>query len=173
MADLTPFQTVGPFFAVLPLQDQGYAATPDAPGRGIVIEGTVHDGAGAVVPDALIETWQADPSGRCDATGETFRGFARAMTDASGHYEIRTVVPGSIGEGHAPHVLVGLLARGVLTRLITRIYFPNQPANASDPVLSLVPEARRRTLIARDSGAGRYRFDIVLQGTGETVFFDA
>jgi protocatechuate 3,4-dioxygenase alpha subunit len=133
----------------------------------------VRDGAGAVVPDALIESWQADGSGRCDAMNPSFRGFARAMTDESGHYEIHTVMPGPIGSGHAPHILLGLLARGVLTRLITRIYFPDHPANRSDPVLSLVPESRRASLIAGVSGPGRFRFDIVLQGADETVFFDA
>ena len=166
---LTPFQTVGPYFAILPLEGENSAAIAGT----IVIEGTVRDGAGAVVPDALIETWQADGSGRCNAVDASFRGFARAMTDELGHYEFRTVMPGSIGPGHAPHVLAGVLARGVLTRLVTRIYFPNQTANVTDPILSLVPEARRATLLATPSGPDRFRFDITLQGEGETVFFDA
>lgn len=166
---LTPFQTVGPFFAVLPLAGENFASVTPT----ITIEGTVRDGSGAVMPDALIETWQADATGRCDAVDASFRGFARAMTDESGHYEVRTVMPGSIGKDHAPHVLVGVLARGILTRLVTRIYFPDRPGNATDPVLALVPEARRTTLIASASGADRYRFDIRLQGESETVFFDA
>jgi protocatechuate 3,4-dioxygenase alpha subunit len=172
VADLTPFQTVGPYFAILPLDGEGFAATAAAAGRAIVIAGTVHDGAGAVVPDALLETWQADAAGRCDATDGNFRGFARAMTDAAGRYEIRTVVPGSIGSGHAPHVLVSVLARGVLTRLVTRIYFPEAAANATDPILAIVPETRRPTLIAVAESTDRYRFDLILQGPGETVFFD-
>ena len=172
MADLTPFQTIGPYFAILPLAGEDFAATPDAKGRAIVIDGTVRDGAGAVVPDALIETWQADAAGRCDANDAKFRGFARAMTDAAGRYEIRTIAPGSIGTGHAPHVLVSVLARGVLTRLVTRVYFPQEAANATDPILAIVPETRRGSLIAGRESPDRYRFDIVLQGPGETVFFD-
>jgi protocatechuate 3,4-dioxygenase alpha subunit len=169
MADLTPFQTVGPYFAVLPLQGENSAAVAGT----LVIEGTVRDGAAAIVPDALLETWQADAEGRCHAPDASFRGFARAMTDESGRYEIRTVMPGTIGNKHAPHIVVGILARGVLTRLVTRIYFPDHAANATDPVLSLVPESRRATLIAHAVAPDRYRFDIILQGPGETAFFDA
>ena len=172
VADLTPFQTIGPYFAILPLEGEAYAAIAGAPGRAIVIAGTVRDGAGAVVPDALVETWQADAAGRCDACDEQFRGFARAMTDAAGRYEIRTIAPGSIGAGHAPHVLVSVLARGVLTRLVSRVYFPDAGANATDPILAIVPEARRATLLAVAESSDRYRFDIVLQGPGETAFFD-
>ena len=166
---LTPFQTVGPYFAVLPLEGENSASIAAT----ITIEGVVRDGAGAIVPDALIETWQADGAGRCDAVDASFRGFARAMTDESGRYEIRTVLPGSIAKGHAPHILVGVLARGVLTRLVTRIYFPDQAANATDPILALVPASRRATLIATATAPDRYRFDITLQGPGETAFFDA
>ena len=166
---LTPFQTVGPYFAVLPLEGENWASTA----LSITIEGVVRDGAGAVVPDALIETWQADGSGRCDSVNASFRGSARAMTDTSGRYEIRTVMPGPIGTGHAPHILVGVLARGVLTRLITRIYVPGHAAHATDPVLALVPASRRATLVAGVAAPDRFRFDIILQGPGETVFFDA
>ena len=166
---LTPFQTVGPYFAVLPLEGENRASTTSS----ITIEGVVRDGAGAVVPDALIETWQADATGRYQSGDVSFRGLARAMTDESGRYEIRTVMPGRIGRSHAPHILVGILARGVLTRLVTRIYFPDHTTNATDPILSQVPESRRATLIAATVGADRYRFDIILQGPGETAFFDA
>ena len=172
MAELTPFQTVGPYFAILPLAGEEAAATANAAGRAIVLEGTVRDGAGAVLPDALIESWQADAAGRLDARDETFRGFARAMTDESGRFEIRTVMPGSIAPGHAPHVLLSIFARGILTRLVTRIYFPGEKANAGDPILARVPESRRATLIAAAIADNRYRFDILLQGPGETVFFD-
>lgn len=172
MADLTPFQTIGPYFAILPLEGEGFAATPAAAGRAIVIEGTVRDGAGAIVPDALIESWQADAAGRLDACSEAFRGFARAMTDTSGRFEIRTVMPGPVAAGHAPHVLLSVLARGVLTRLVTRVYFPGEGANGSDPILALVPEARRATLMATALADNRYQFDITLQGPDETVFFD-
>lgn len=175
MADLTPFQTVGPFFAILPLAGEATAALPGADGRPIVIEGVVRDGAGAVVPDALIETWQADAAGSFESSDGAFRGFARAPTDDAGRFEISTIMPGPVpGEGgtQAPHVLVGVLARGILTRLVTRIYFPETAATDTDPVLARVPASRRATLIAAAAGADRYRFDIVLQGPGETVFFD-
>ena len=176
MADLTPFQTVGPFFAILPLAGEAYAARPGAPGRAITIAGIVSDGAGTVVPDALIETWQADAAGRFDAADAVFRGFARVPTDEAGRYEIQTVMPGSVagpeGRVQAPHVLVSILARGILTRLVTRIYFADQPANGADPILSQVPAARRATLLAGTVSPGQYRFDIILQGPGETVFFD-
>jgi protocatechuate 3,4-dioxygenase alpha subunit len=172
VSDLTPFQTIGPYFAILPLEGEAAAATEKAAGRAIVIAGTVRDGLGAIVPDALIESWQADPNGRFDTCDETFRGFARAPTDASGNFEIRTVMPGPIAEGHAPHVLLSVLARGVLTRLVTRVYFPGEKANVVDPILALVPGPRRATLIAELASENRYRFDVVLQGPGETVFFD-
>jgi protocatechuate 3,4-dioxygenase alpha subunit len=170
---LTPFQTVGPFFAVLPLEGEATAVGAGHVQGEIIIAGTVRDGAGAVMPDALIETWQADPAGRYDATDASFRGFARAMTDESGRYEIRTLMPGSIAAGHARHVLIGILARGILTRLVTRVYFPDDPAHATDPVLTLVPPDRRGTLIAVAEAPDRFRFDIVIQGQSETVFFDA
>ena len=160
---------MGPYFAVLPLEGENTVGSAAS----ITIEGVVRDGAGVVVPDALIETWQADAAGRCDAVTPSFRGFTRAMTDTSGRFEIHTLMPGSIGPGHAPHILVGILARGVLTRLVTRIYFPDQPANATDPVLQLVPPGRRATLLAAASGPDRFRFDIILQGPGETAFLDA
>ena len=166
---LTPFQTVGPYFAILPLDGENAASTTPS----ITIEGVVRDGASAIVPDALIETWQADAAGRCDGADDSFRGFARAMTDESGRFEIHTIMPGSIGKGHAPHILVGVLARGVLTRLVTRIYFAGNAANTTDPILALVPASRRATLIATATAPDRYCFDIILQGTGETAFFDA
>ena len=175
MPELTPFQTVGPFFAILPLAGENSAVTSGSSGRTILITGTVRDGAGAVVPDALIETWQANGAGKFEAD-PTFRGFARAPTDAAGRFEIRTLRPGRVigpeGRLQAPHLLVSVLARGILTRLVTRLYFADDPTIASDPILALVPEARRATLLAEPVEPDLYRFDIVLQGEGETVFFD-
>jgi len=176
VADLTPFQTVGPYFEILPLAGEAIAASAGAAGRGITIEGIVRDGAGAVVPDALIETWQANAAGQYEFVDGSFRGLARSPTDEAGRYEVRTVMPGRVpgpgGREQAPHVLVSILARGILTRLVTRLYFADQPANAADPILALVPETRRATLIATATGPDRYCLDLILQGPGETVFFD-
>jgi protocatechuate 3,4-dioxygenase alpha subunit len=181
---LTPSQTVGPYFAIgLPWAEGPQVVAPDTPGA-FVLRGTVYDGAGEIVPDHLIEVWQADPDGRfADARGygghselEGFRGFGRYGTeDGDGTYELVTVKPGRVpdraGILQAPHLAVTLMARGMLNRVVTRIYFADEPeANAADPVLARVPVARRQTLLAQADGDG-YRFDIRLQGTGETVFF--
>jgi protocatechuate 3,4-dioxygenase alpha subunit len=165
---LTPSQTVGPFFAIgLPFEAGPLAVPADDP-DGIWIRGTVYDGAGDPVADALIETWQASPT--ADAG---FRGFTRCGTDADGRYAIRTrkpaVVPGPSGADQAPHLAMSVFARGLLDRVVTRVYFADE-ANATDPVLSLVDPDRRTTLIAGLHGNG-YGFDIHLQGEGETVFF--
>jgi protocatechuate 3,4-dioxygenase alpha subunit len=176
----TPSQTVGPFFAIgLPWPGGPHAVAPDEAGA-IRIRGTVVDGAGQPVPDFLIETWQADPDGRFpDLHGhggpsrfDGFRGFARfGLEEGDGDYEIITLKPGPVGD-QAPHVDVTVLARGLLNRVVTRIYFADEAdANARDPILASVPAERRDTLIATPSDGG-YRFDIRLQGPGETVFFD-
>ena len=133
---------------------------------GIRIHGRVFDGAGEVIPDALIETWQADPEGRF---GTDFRGFGRCPTDAEGAWEIFTLKPGRVDSEQAPHIDVSVFARGMLNRTVTRIYFADED-NAGDPVLASVPEARRATLIARRDG-GDYQFDVHVQGARETVFF--
>jgi protocatechuate 3,4-dioxygenase, alpha subunit len=185
MAELTPFQTVGPFFAIC-LSEPGCAriATEGVAGRHITIGGTVRDGAGAVVPDLLVEIWQANAAGRyahpddhqAKALDPNFSGFGRAPTDDEGRFAISTVMPGRVpgpdGTLQAPHLLLGILARGILTRLVTRIYFEDEPSTREDPILSLVPEERRSTLIAKRVGDDRYQLDLVLQGDGETVFFD-
>lgn len=180
----TPSQTVGPFFAIgLPWEAGPLAVARDAPGA-ITINGTVYDGQGEPVSDSLIETWQPDQVGRfADLHGyggastlEGFRGFARCGTDEQdGHYEIVTVKPGRVasaeGGKQAPHIAVSVFARGMLHRVVTRIYFADEPeANAADPVLQRVPEARRWTLLASPRDGG-YTFDIHLQGPDETVFF--
>ncbi|WP_026454974.1 protocatechuate 3,4-dioxygenase subunit alpha [Saccharomonospora iraqiensis] len=173
----TPSQTVGPYLSIgLPWADGPYVVDADDEGA-VWIRGVVTDGAGAPVPDGLVETWQADRNGRFDHPDDPrgpqpgFRGFGRCPTDDDGAYAIRTVVPGAV-PGEAPHIDVSVFARGMLHRLVTRIYFPEQiEANAGDPVLSSVPADRRRTLIAEPTEDG-YRFDVRLQGEGETVFFD-
>jgi protocatechuate 3,4-dioxygenase alpha subunit len=187
---ITPSQTVGPFFA--------YCLTPSAykyrqvfssdltahgaEGRRIHIEGRVLDGDGEPVPDAMIEIWQADAAGayaRADqGANAAFRGFGRAECDGEGRFAFTTVKPGRVpgpgGASQAPHINVGVFARGLLKRLFTRIYFADE-ANEADPILALVPEGRRPTLMAEPSSAGstHYTFDIRLQGDAETVFFEA
>jgi protocatechuate 3,4-dioxygenase alpha subunit len=180
----TPSQTVGPYFAIeLPWLEGPHAVEAGTPGA-VTITGTVYDGAGDPVPDHLIETWQADPDGRfADLHGYAgpselpgFRGFARyGVEDGDGTFEIVTVkpgaVPGSDGTLQAPHIDMSVFARGMLNRCVTRIYFADEEqANAADPVLARVPAQRRQTLIAQPATDG-YRFDIRLQGPGETVFF--
>jgi protocatechuate 3,4-dioxygenase alpha subunit len=179
----TPSQTVGPYLSLgLPWPD-GPFVVADGTAGAIWIRGRVTDGAGAVVPDALIETWQADPDGRFahpadgDGAATTFRGFGRGPTDGDGCYAILTlkpgIVPGPDGVPQAPHVDVSIFARGLLKHLVTRIYFEDEPeANASDPILVAIDDpALRSTLIAEPTADG-YRFDIRLQGERETVFFD-
>lgn len=184
----TSSQTVGPFFLIglgpgfIPI-----VAGPEIPGEHVVISGRVLDGDGQPVPDALIETWQADANGvyaaaedsRANAVAEGFTGFGRVPTDAEGRFTLTTIKPGRVpGPGEtlqAPHLVVLVFMRGLLRHLVTRLYFPDEPSNAEDPVLALVPAARRATLIAQRDAIkdGALNWDIHLQGEDETVFFDA
>ena len=150
----TPSQTVGPFFGIgLPFDSGPFAVAADEPGA-IRVTGTVYDGEGDRVPDALVETWQTQPR----------ELFARASCELrGGTYEIRTLKPDG---GEAPWIDVSVFARGLLNRVVTRIHF------SADDVLDDVPADRRETLLAVPDGDERYRFDIRLQGPGETVFFD-
>jgi protocatechuate 3,4-dioxygenase, alpha subunit len=173
----TPSQTIGPFFGfALPWAEGPYVVPAGTPGA-IELTGRLLDGRGDPVPDGLIETWQADPDGRFGSPSAVFRGFGRCPTDGDGRYRIVTWKPGAIrtedGRQGAPHVAVSVFARGLLKRLITRMYFADEPqANEVDPLLrSMVDAAARETLIAPRSPGG-YVFDIRLQGEGETVFFD-
>jgi protocatechuate 3,4-dioxygenase alpha subunit len=179
MSDLlTPSQTVGPFLSIGLTWPGGHLVVPEGSQGAIRISGIVRDGAGAPVPDGVIETWQADADGRFDhpddprgASGSGFAGFGRCPTDGEGRYQIVTVKPGALGDGQAPHIDVTVLARGLLDRLVTRIYFPDETdANAADPLLSSLPPERAATLVAAQEGDGELRFDIRLQGEGETVF---
>jgi protocatechuate 3,4-dioxygenase alpha subunit len=188
----TPSQTVGPFFGYgLTAEQYRYPgaqiagsvlADDSVPGERIRITGRVLDGAGAPIPDALLEIWQADAAGHYvgEARGNTgFRGFGRqgTGTDPDFRFSFATVKPGAIGGNQAPHVTVILFMRGLLSHVYTRIYFSDEgAANERDPVLASVPAARRRTLIAERQSLGGetvYRFDIRMQGKDETVFFDA
>jgi protocatechuate 3,4-dioxygenase, alpha subunit len=162
---VTPSQTVGPYFSIgLPWED-GPEVVPDGD---IWIRGVVLDGEREPIPDALIETWQADAHGRYEVEG--FRGFGRCPTNAQGEWAIRTIKPGRVGD-QAPHIAVSVFARGLLNRVVTRVYFPDEErANAEDPVLKMLDERERATLIAVREDDG-YRFDVRLQGPDETVFF--
>ena len=174
---VTPSQTIGPFFAVgLPWPDGPDVVADGTPGA-LWIGGQVTDGAGEPVPDALVETWQADPAGRfAGGSGASgFRGFGRCATDTEGRWAVRTLKPGPLpapdGGLEAPHLNVSVFARGLLNRLVTRVYFPDEPeANAADPVLASIgdPAVRARLVAAADGD--RLRFDLHLQGDQETPF---
>ncbi len=184
----TASSTVGPYFHIgLTWLNHTEMATAATAGRQIVITGRVIDGNGEVVPDAMIELWQANAAGRYDhpedtradkAVDQTFHGYGRSRTDNDGVFRFATVKPGPVpGPGNtlqAPHIVVALFMRGLLKHLYTRIYFADETAaNAADPILGLVDdEGRRATLLAQPGANGEYRWDIVMQGDRETVFFD-
>jgi protocatechuate 3,4-dioxygenase alpha subunit len=180
----TPSQTVGPFLAiVLPWANGPDVVAPGTAGA-LTITGRLLDGAGEPVPDGLIELWQADPAGRFDHPDDPrgarshpgFRGFGRCATDPDGSFALHTLKPGSLPDGdggtEAPHLDVSVLARGLLQRLVTRIYFPDESAaNVADPVLRGLDTEARRLLTAVPQADGTLRFDIRLQGHDETPFF--
>lgn len=182
----TPSQTVGPYlrigFTALAIDA---IAPSGAAGEHLTIEGRVVDGDGKPVSDAVLEVWQADASGNYahaeDATRSAagkFRGFGRILTDAQGAFRFTTVKPGPVpgpkGAMQAPHLVVTVFMRGLLKHLLTRIYFPDDPGNAGDPILLLVPAERRATLVAKRSPQAKatLQWNLVLQGENETVFFD-
>jgi len=179
----TPAQTVGPFLSLgLAWPDGPCVVDPDAPGA-VRIGGRLLDGRRDPVGDGLIETWQADPDGRFPQPGDpppkpgAFRHFGRCLTGPDGAWEIVTLKPAPLpapGRAtEAPHLDVSVFARGLLHRVVTRIYFADEEAaNAADPVLRSLPDdAARATLLATPVAGGAYRLDIHLQGPDETVFF--
>ncbi len=182
----TSSQTVGPFFSIgLERLCGDDIAGAEVDGERIVVEGAVLDGDGMPVPDALLEIWQADSQGNYASGGADegsgvsrgFRGFGRVATDDQGRFRFATIRPGGVkdaeGREQSPHIVVSVFMRGLLTRLVTRIYFADDSRNAEDGVLLLVPADRRGTLTARASGgrAGVFEWNVVLQGPNETVFF--
>ena len=183
----TTSQTVGPFFSIgLTRMKHDDLVSVGTSGERVIIEGRVLDGDGQPVPDAIIEIWQANsygkyahPEDQQDKPVEpSFSGYGRVPTDDDGKFRFTTIKPGPVpdldGKLQAPHIVVSVFARGLLRRLVTRIYFPDEPANAADFVLNLVEASRRETLIAKKiAGASdTLKWDVVLQGPNETVFFD-
>jgi protocatechuate 3,4-dioxygenase alpha subunit len=187
----TGSQTAGPFFR-FGLDHPEWGDLTDggrARGEKIRIDGRIVDGDKAPLPDALIEIWQANAAGRyahpedkqAKPLDPHFRGFGRCASDKDGRFRFVTVKPGAVpGRGNAlqaPHISLCIFARGLLKQVTTRLYFPDEALNKADPVLGLAEDAaRRKTLLAQpagqEGGARLFRFDIVLQGEGETVFFD-
>lgn len=174
----SPHQTVGPYWHLIDHPEWADLLRPDGPnagaeGEGMILSGIITDGAGARVADAMIEIWQADAAGHYDAG---FQGFGRCGTDGQGRFRFTTLRPGPVpGRGNAiqaPHIQLMVFARGLLTHLTTRVYFAGDPRNAEDPLLSLVPPARRHTMLAQEVAPGEWVLDIALQGARETVFLD-
>jgi protocatechuate 3,4-dioxygenase alpha subunit len=192
----TTWQTVGPFFKIgLAWLYREDLADAGVSGERVEITGRVLDGDGNFVPDAVLELWQANSQGRYAHPEDEqnkpldagFSGFGRIATDDHGRFRFTTVKPGQvpappaagkIGAAwaplQAPHINVSICTRGLLRRLVTRIYFPDEASNATDFALLQVDSSRRTTLIARRSAAvvSKLEWDIVLRGSAETVFFD-
>jgi protocatechuate 3,4-dioxygenase alpha subunit len=181
----TPSQTVGPFFHIgctkLMVSD---LANPNVPGRHITVEGRILDGDRNSVPDAMIEIWQANAAGKYAHPEDLqdkpldaeFKGYGRVATDQNGKFRFTTIKPGPVpgpeNKMQAPHLEISIFMRGLLKQLVSRIYFPGDSANSSDPILTLVDPTRRETLIARADSNNSFRWDVILQGKDETVFFD-
>ena len=183
----TANQTVGPYLHIgLTWLNTDRIAAPGVNGERFTIQGRLLDGDGVGVGDGMIEIWQANALGKYAHPEDTqkkpleprFRGFGRIPTNAKGAFRFSTIKPGSVpgpnGLAQAPHLVVSVFMRGQLKHLATRIYFPDEPANAKDPLLKLVPPARRDTLVARKVAGrkGLLEWNVILQGRGETVFFD-
>jgi protocatechuate 3,4-dioxygenase, alpha subunit len=183
----TTSQTVGPYFAIgLTWLNRDNLAGPGVSGERVTIEGRVLDADGKPVPDALLEIWQANAEGKYahpdDPQNQSiepgFLGFGRIPTREDGSFRFSTIKPGRVpgpgGKMQAPHLAVTFFCRGLLIRLVTRIYFPGEASNAEDFALNQVEPARRETLIAKEilSKPGELEWNVILQGPGETVFFD-
>ncbi|MGZ3616190.1 MAG: protocatechuate 3,4-dioxygenase subunit alpha [Ktedonobacteraceae bacterium] len=187
---LTSSQTIGPFFGPALLREdaiRNVMINPETAGERIRIEGRVLDGDGLPVPDAMVEMWQANSYGRYNHSADrgpaqldpSFLGFGRSGTTEEGSYWFETIKPGRVpfyqDKLQAPHICVTVFCRGLLNHLVTRLYFEDEQTNAEDPILRCVPDERRSTLFARQEnrkGMIVYRFDIIMQGAGETAFFN-
>jgi protocatechuate 3,4-dioxygenase alpha subunit len=176
----TPGQTIGPFYGyALPYAKDNELIDRAHPGS-VRLHGTVYDGAGSTIPDALLEIWQADPDGAVVQQpgsllrdGYTFTGFGRTAVDNDGNYTFTTLNPGAGDAGKAPFIMMTVFARGLLNRLFTRIYLPEDTAALdADPLLASLDPERRNTLVATRGEDGSLRFDVRLQGEGETVFLE-
>lgn len=176
----TPSQTIGPFFHVGLKWEDGHRVALEPGGEKVVLTGTVYDGAGALVADALVETWQADPGGNVPGTGAGPKpqGYGRSGTDRKGKYLIETSMPGartaSGGDSYVPQIHVTIFARGLLKAVRTRVFLAS-PDQVKDDPLGRAAGGRASTLIALRDGSDRslWRWDIRLQGKGETVFIEA
>jgi protocatechuate 3,4-dioxygenase alpha subunit len=183
----TASQTVGPYFSIgLTRLKKDDLASADVPGKQVTIAGRVLDGDGQPVPDALLEVWQANGFGKYAHPEDKqdkpvtpgFNGFGRIPTEGDGGFRFTTIKPGPVpgpdGKRQAPHIVVSVFMRGLLRRLVTRIYFPDEAANEDDFVLHLVGPTRRGTLIAKSASgeSDTFEWNIILQGADETVFFD-
>jgi protocatechuate 3,4-dioxygenase, alpha subunit len=183
----TTSQTVGPFFEIgLHWLYHNNLVGEGVSGERVTIQGQVVDGNGVPVDDALLEIWQANAHGKYDHPEDSqdkpldpnFKGFARVPVSVRGAFRFTTIEPGPVpgpgGREQAPHLLISLFMRGILRRLVTRMYFPDDARNASDPILNLVEQDRRATLIAKKvpDAPGTLEWNIALQGPNETVFFD-
>lgn len=180
----TPWQTVGPFFSIGFDWQPGADIAADLDRQRLTIRGRVLDGDAQGVPDAFLEIWQADAEGKYSehqsgeaVTAKQFFGFSRVLTNGNGEFSFVAILPGRVpghdGKMQSPHLNVSIFMRGLLRRLVTRMYFPNDPANEADAVLASVPLQRRATLIARkaENDENSLNWDIHLQGGQETVFF--
>jgi protocatechuate 3,4-dioxygenase alpha subunit len=185
--ETTTSQTVGPYFALgLTRLNKSNLVGPGVSGEQVTITGRVIDGEGKPVPDAMLEIWQANSHGKYSHPEDTqdkplepgFQGYGRIPADADGKFSFITIKPGPVpgpdGRPQAPHIAVSVFARGLMRRLVTRIYFPDEAANAGDFVLNLVEPARRGTLIAKKTGghSDTLEWNVILHGADETAFFD-
>lgn len=174
----TPGHTIGPFYGFALPYERGHELVAPASAGAVRLHGTVYDGNGDPVPDSMLEIWQADERGQVPQRpgsllrdGYTFTGWGRAATDNVGHYTFTTVNPGPTEPGAAPFIAMVVFARGLMNRLVTRVYLPEGPDSlAADRLLQSVPQDRRSTLVAEREQDGSLRFDVRLQGEGETVF---